>query len=134
MESNHLIFTVVISAFFILSFCDGASSSYLDNPSDQQCTWFFRDNPDDCRTYYQCLHGRSVLRRCPRKLHWNADGHYCEHMQKSTCKTSASKRKGSSAKTSASTSILEVYDSRRVNIHRGKFRGQHHTFEIYFQL
>ncbi|CAL8134680.1 unnamed protein product [Orchesella dallaii] len=50
-----------------------------------ECTWLYRENPDDCSSYYQCLGGNSVLRRCPPQLHWNAEGSYCDWEVRADC-------------------------------------------------
>lgn len=133
MGGIRWLFAAALGVAYFLAFCcdnvsSAVSNSALNNPFEHQCTWLFRSNPEDCRTYYQCQHGRSVLRRCPKGLHWNPHGHNCESQSKSVCK--ASKKKGAP---SANT-VLEVYDQSKEYQMRGRYRGTFNFLLITFQI
>lgn len=110
MARDHFLVAVVTVAYLGAFCCDNVSGSWysfalpsLYNPKELQCTWLYRANPEDCHSYYQCLHGQAVLRRCPKQLHWNAEGHYCDHKARTACKVGKDP-------TATSNSLLGVTD------------------------
>lgn len=54
-------------------------------------------NPNDCNSYFVCLHGRPFKMPCPFSLHWNDENKVCDWPQNANCKL---------AKTEANTANL----------------------------
>lgn len=48
------------------------------SPQYETCSWFYRGNPEDCNTYFQCNHGAALLRNCAPGLFWNVDIGNCD--------------------------------------------------------
>lgn len=61
-------------------------SSVRDRGVPKTCDGPSFANPDDCSSYYVCLHGRPFKMPCPFNLHWNEQNKGCDWPQYANCK------------------------------------------------
>lgn len=61
-------------------------SSVRDRGVPKTCNGPIFANPNDCSSYYVCLHGRPYKMPCPFSLHWNDQNKACDWPQNANCK------------------------------------------------
>lgn len=70
----------------VLSFLVYKVSSVRDRGVPESCVEPLFANPNDCNSYYVCLHGRPKEMPCPITLHWNDRLKVCDWPHNANCK------------------------------------------------
>lgn len=75
--NNLAIWLPLVLSFFVYSVSSGVPET---------CNGPLFANPDDCGSYFVCLHGRPFKMPCPFSLHWNDQNKNCDWPQYANCK------------------------------------------------
>lgn len=75
----------VIRWLLVSSFLVYYVSSVRETGVPKTCDGPLFANPNDCNSYYVCLHGRPFKMPCPFSLHWNDQNKVCDWPQYANC-------------------------------------------------